>query len=217
MPIRLQNTIKIKITCTRYFKDFKLLYSLSSCLETCYFSSLWYIHTHKCPCIILWNNLIRSTIPGYPGAQISRFPLSKSLILHYWLHDSEQMILPSWVHNANSLSPPFCIPLLHSRLSVSLRPENQRLFILIFVIVEQGQHKPYSFFGEVEFHFPLLAGEGQYYFQQLVCSYHFSSSSQWQGRSHWWLFTVKPALHTWNKSDLVVVCNLFYALLDLLC
>ena len=160
MPIRLQNTIKIKITCTRYFKDFKLLYSLSSCLETCYFSSLWYIHTHKCPCIILWNNLIRSTIPGYPGAQISRFPLSKSLILHYWLHDSEQMISPSWVHNANSLSPPFCIPLLHSRLSVSLRPENQRLFILIFVIVEQGQHKPYSFFGEVEFHFPLLGGRG---------------------------------------------------------
>ena len=158
IPIRLQNTIKIKITCTHYFKDFKLLYSLSSCLQTCYFSSLWYIHTHKCPCIILWNNLIRSTIPGYPGAQISRFPLSKSLILHYWLHDSEQTISPSWVHNANSLSPPFCIPLLHSRLSVSLRPENQRLFILIFVIVEQGQHKPYSFFGEIEFHFPLLGG-----------------------------------------------------------
>lgn len=31
------------------------------------------------------------------------------------------------------------------------------------------------------------------------------------------IFTVKPALHIWNRSHLVVVCNLFYALLGLLC
>lgn len=197
-----------------------MLYSLFSCLETCYLSSLWHIHTHKLACIILWNNLSRSTSPGYPGAHTSGFPFAiKILILHYWLHDIKQTIWPSRVQAQWSASTLYCCPAPFLTFCFSKTGGQKIVHFDLFHSWTRPAHAAlifsHSFFGEAALPLSFVGGRGGQYFPRgLVRSCGFFLLIPLTGQITLMIFTVKPALHIWNRSHLVVVCNLFYALLE---
>lgn len=51
------------------------------------------------------------------------------------------------------------------------------------------------------------------FLSQLIRSCDFSSSGSWYDSFYWLIFSIEPALHTWNKSCLAVVYYFLHTLL----